>query len=185
MAAATQKKDADVPRFIMLSGGVNENSVKDVIKQIFEYNFTDPVKPITLVIDTYGGHVHSMFSLYNVMHGVTAPIHTVGLGKIMSAGTLLLAAGEKGHRKIGEHATLMIHGMTSFTYGTIFDQKADLEETERLQKLMIEAYVSETHLTKKKINKILAENSNKYYVAKDAVVMGFADEVLGRADGAE
>ena len=55
-------------------------------------------KPVEFYINTYGGSADDMFAMYDVMQQVMeeTEIHTIGVGKVMSAGTLLLAAGTKG-----------------------------------------------------------------------------------------
>jgi ATP-dependent protease ClpP protease subunit len=62
-------------------------------------------KPVEFYINTYGGSADDMFAMYDVMQVVMeeTEIHTIGVGKVMSAGTLLLAAGTKGKRKIGKN----------------------------------------------------------------------------------
>ena len=112
------------------------------------------------------------------MHAISAPIYTIGLGKIMSAGVLLLAAGAKGHRKMGQHATLMIHPVTGGSYGNIFDQENELNETKRLQELMIDSYVDETTMTKTKILDMMSERRELFYTAEDAKKLGIIDTVI-------
>ena len=70
-----------------------------------------------------------MFSLYDVMRQIrqTMPIHTIGLGKVMSAGTLLLASGTKGERRIGRFCRVMIHGVISGQHGHLADIENELD----------------------------------------------------------
>ena len=172
------KKSADEPRLVMLAGTVNQASIAAVIKNLFELEFKNPETPIHLVIDTYGGSVHSMFSLYNAMQAISSPVYTIGLGKIMSAGVLLLAAGEKGHRKIGQHATVMIHPVSSINYGNIFEMEHDIEETRRLQDLLVESLSDETNLSTKRLEKIMEKEKDQFFEADEVVKMGIADIII-------
>lgn len=178
MAKKNDKNDET--RLVMLAGTVNQSSISSVIKSLFELEFKSPETPIHLVIDTYGGSVHSMFSLYNAMQAISSPVYTIGLGKIMSAGVLLLAAGEKGHRKIGQHATVMIHPVSSINHGNIFEMEHDLEETRRLQDLLVEALSDESSLTKKKLEKIMEREKDQYYEADEVISMGIVDMKIER-----
>ena len=81
-------------RVILMTGEIDESPVGHVITHLFNLSRKNPKAPIYLVINTYGGSVDDMFALYDAMLFVKAPIRTVGLGKIMSAGLFLLAAGE-------------------------------------------------------------------------------------------
>ncbi len=86
-----------------------------------------------------------MFALYDAMKYVQSfkiPVDTVGVGKIMSAGVLLLAAGTC--RKVGKNASIMYHLTANSVDGNIFDIECELAETKRLEALC---------------NDLLAENS--------------------------
>ena len=174
------KKDTNEPRLVMLTGTVCQTNIAAVIKSLFELEFKNPETPIHLVIDTYGGSVHSMFSLYNAMQAISSPIYTIGLGKIMSAGVLLLAAGEKGHRKVGQHATVMIHPVSSINHGNIFEMEHDLEEIRRLQDLLVEALSDETNLSIKKLQKIMEKEKDQFFEADEVVQMSIADTIIER-----
>ena len=78
-------------------------------------------------------------------------IHTIGLGKVMSAGTLLLAAGTKGHRKLGKHCRVMIHAVTAGALGELHNMENELLAIKHLQDLYINALAVETKMTKRKI----------------------------------
>ena len=89
-------------RIVMLAGEINENSVAQTIGQLTMLSQQDCIKPIHFMLNTYGGSLDDMFALYDTIKFIQCPIHTIGLGKIMSAGVLLLAAGNKGNRLLGK-----------------------------------------------------------------------------------
>ena len=76
-----------------------------------EVKFDEVSQPIQFIISTPGGRASDMFSIYDVMRMVRkdCDIETFGLGQVMSAGTLLLASGTKGKRKIGRNCRVMVH----------------------------------------------------------------------------
>ena len=90
---------------------VTEEKVAEVIHgllyldHIYSHSKEEKRKPIDFYVSTYGGSADDMFSLYDVMRNVKKrnEIHTVGMGKVMSAGVLILAAGTQGKRKIGKN----------------------------------------------------------------------------------
>ena len=63
-------------------------------------------KPVDFYINTYGGSADDMFAMYDVMQTVMedTEIHTIGVGKVMSTGTLLLAAGTKESARLARTA---------------------------------------------------------------------------------
>lgn len=66
-----------------------------------------PRKTITIKINSYGGDVYAALGIIGRMRESNARIHTKGYGKIMSASTAILAAGDK--RSMSELAVFMHH----------------------------------------------------------------------------
>ena len=137
-------------------------------------------KPIGFYVCTYGGSADDMFALYDVMRQVreTTEIHTVGMGKVMSAGVLLLAAGTKGKRKIGKYCRVMIHSVMGGSHGSLPNLANEMEAIQQIQKDYIEALVSETSMTKKKLKGLLERKVNVYLSAEEAVELGIADIII-------
>ena len=137
-------------------------------------------EPIDFYISTQGGLATEMFSVYDMMRKVkeTTPIHTCGIGKVMSAGVLLLAAGTKGQRRIGKNCRVMIHGVISGQSGHLQDVENEFEEAKLTQKLYVKSLAEETDMTEKYIKKLMDRKTNVYLDAQKAVELGIADIVF-------
>ena len=137
-------------------------------------------EPFDFFISSHGGSAVEMFSLYDVMRQIreTMPIHTFGLGKVMSAGTLLLAAGTKGERRIGKYCRVMIHGVISGQHGHLADIENEFDEAKMTQKMYIQALAEETNMTERYIRNLIKKKSNVYLSAQEAVDLGIADIVI-------
>ena len=137
-------------------------------------------KPIGFYVCTYGGSADDMFALYDVMRQVreSTEIHTVGMGKVMSAGVLILAAGTKGKRKIGKYCRVMIHSVIGGSHGSLPNLANEMEAMQQIQKDFIEALVAETNMTKKDLKKLLERKVNVYLSAEEAVELGIADIII-------
>lgn len=166
-------------RIVYLSGDVNEHSISHVVTQLVSLANFDSVSPIQLIVSTYGGSVDEMFSLYDTLKFLPCPVNTIGLGKIMSAGVLLLASGTKGKRAIGANARVMIHPVSSGAGGTIFDMINDVAEVKRQQEHMCEKLVAETGMTKDKLESIMRRGHDVYLTPKEAVELGIVDKIIG------
>ena len=140
----------------------------------------DKKKPIDFYISTYGGSADDMFALYDLMNIVKedTDIKTIGLGKVMSAGVLLLAAGTKGERRIGKNCRVMIHNVVAGNHGSLPNLTNELEAIQQLQDDYVDALVESTKLSKKKLKKILNEKVNVYLSAEEAVQYGIADIII-------
>lgn len=170
-------------RIIFLACGIDEQSANTAISSIFHMLKKDCRRPINLVINTFGGSILDMFALYDTMiyaQEIGCPIHTIGLGKIMSAGVLLLAAGSKGNRKIGKRSSVMIHyAYEENVGGDVFALKNNLDELERCQKLIDEMLIKHTKLKQTDINEMLKDRKDFYLSAEKAIELGIVDSFLG------
>lgn len=166
-------------RVFYLTKDVDEDSISELISQIISCVNQNSIDPITLVISTSGGSVEDMFSLYDILKFIPCPVHTVGLGKVMSAGVLILSSGKKGMRQIGKHTSVMIHPISDELSGNIFEISNGLKETQRSQKMMDEALILETKMNAKQLETIMKTGFDTYLTAEDAVRLGIADKIIG------
>ena len=171
-------------RTMALFGDVDEEKSLDLIVGMLtltEFSEKEaPYDPIKFYISTYGGSADEMFSIYDMMSLIKAQceIHTIGLGKVMSAGTLLLASGTKGKRKIGRHCRVMIHAVAAGSHGELHAMENEIKSIKHTQELYINALARETQMTKRTIQKLLDRRVNVYLTAEEAVEYGIADEII-------
>ena len=137
-------------------------------------------RPIEFYLSTYGGSADDMFALYDIMRQVqlTTEIHTIGMGKVMSAGILLLAAGTKGKRKIGKYCRVMLHSAIAGSHGSLPNLVNEMEALQDSQESYIEALSCETKMSKNQIKKMLERKVNVYLSAEEAVKFGIADIII-------
>jgi len=172
-------------RSIMFVGEVNEDRAADLISALLVLSQTkdedaERAEPIKLYVSTYGGSADEMFGIYDVINFCKkfCDIETIGLGKVMSAGTLMLASGTKGKRKIGKHCRVMIHAVNGGQVGDIHNLQNELEQTVGLQDSYIQAMSHETNMTKRQIQTLINRKVNVYLTAEEAIEKGLADEIL-------
>jgi ATP-dependent Clp endopeptidase proteolytic subunit ClpP len=182
-------------RKIGLIGDVDEEKSADIIhgmyalKELGKMEIPPATKrgktkiiyePMDFIISTHGGSASDMFALYDVMRDIRqeCEIHTFGLGKVMSAGVLLLAAGTKGKRKIGKHCRVMMHSVIGGNSGSIFNLENEMTEVRSTQERYINALKAETKMTVKQINNFFNRHVDIYLSADDAVKLGIADIVV-------
>lgn len=137
-------------------------------------------EPVKFLISTFGGSAVDMFGIYDTMSMVKEhmEIHTVGSGKVMSAGVLLLASGTKGKRMIGRNCRVMVHSVIGGAHGPMHDIQNEVEEILQTQTQYIECLANETKLTVSRLNKLFSEKRNIYLSAEEAVKFGIADKIL-------
>lgn len=185
-------------RAMTIIGEITEELSKDVLASLWHLRhtakigkLTDPddpdceeieevVQPFEMIISTPGGSADDMFAIYDAMRMIReeVEIETYGLGKVMSAGTLLLAAGTKGKRKIGKHCRVMIHSVIGGHVGPLHQMDNEIKEVHAIQDAYIRAIASETSLTEKVLRKMLKRRENVYMSAEQAIEHGFADIIV-------
>ena len=146
----------------------------------FESETITTYEPLNFIVSTWGGSAADMFAIYDTMRMVRkdCEIHTLGLGKVMSAGTLLLASGTKGKRKIGKHCRVMIHSVIGGSVGPMHQLDNEMKEVKAIQESYIKAICDETNLTERKLRSLLKKKVNIYLTAEEAVEHGFADIIV-------
>ena len=185
-------------RTINLYGDISEQKGADVVAALLYLENTshavstqDPQDPeseqlivarsISMMVSTHGGTASDMFSILDIMDMVkerTCDIETFGIGKVMSAGVPILAAGTKGKRKVGRNCRIMLHNVMAGSHGTIFSMENELEEIKWIQERYIETLSNYTKLTPSKIKKLLKTQKDVYISAEEAIKMGIADEII-------
>jgi ATP-dependent Clp protease protease subunit len=163
---------------VVLHGDVNEQSISLVVAQMLHLASLSH-KPIHLIISTYGGAVDEMFMLYDAIKFIPCPVHTVALGKVMSAGVLLLASGAKGHRMIGKSARIMIHPISGGAIGNVFEVMNSSKEQQRLQAQMVDALLKETTVSRSELEKLMRSGHDVFILPEQAVKMGIVDKIIG------
>ena len=185
------------PRAINFCGDLNEESASAIISAMIYHNHNNnlvlvnqektkqymAVKPMQFYISTFGGNAADMFGIHDLMLSMRAatPIETVGLGKVMSAGVLLLASGAEGCRFIGRNTRVMIHSLRAGHAGAMHELETEYEETKWLQDQYIQALSSVTNMNKRMIKKMMERKTNVYINAEQAIEYGIADKLLDQS----
>ena len=155
---------------------------KEELESLTDEELADMKPNIDFYISTNGGSADEMFGIYDVMRfikdGGISSITTCGIGKVMSAGVLLLAAGTKGRRKIGKNCRVMIHGVAGGFGGNLTTMENEIEEIKWIQQQYIKCLADETNLSVSKLKKMIRRQVDVYLSAEEAVKFGIADEII-------
>ncbi len=197
-----EAKEAEAPvhanpdlRIVGLYGELEENRAASVISVLLDLaedseaqikedpeseELTAVQLPIEFLISTPGGSADDMFAIYDVMRVVRerCPVSTYGLGKVMSAGVLILAAGTKGTRRIGKHCRVMIHSVIAGSAGSFHNLQNEMSEIKFMQTAYIKALAAETNMTEAKLRRMMNKKVNIYLSAEEAVELGIADIIV-------
>jgi len=174
-------------RVVGLFTDVVEEKIAEIVHGLLYMNALNKLEPkkeerkdIEFYISTYGGSADDMFALYDIMKQVQkeTDIVTIGMGKVMSAGVLLLAGGTAGKRKIGRNCRIMLHSVVAGNHGALHNLINEMEAIQDLQKMYINRLVEETKMTKSQLKKMLEQKVNIYLSAEEAIKYGIADIIV-------
>ena len=116
--------------------------------------------------------------MHDVMRAITSPVHTTCLGHCESMAAVLLAAGERGHRKALPNSRIMVHQPT----------RSPGSSSKTSKQLLTSA--QETHKSRLKLAALLARDTGRpieemneliehdqYFDAEEALSAGIIDGV--------
>ena len=156
----------------------NEKSAQDFRDKVLEVSQKDPNQVIPIYIDSYGGEAFSLVKIIETMDEVPNQFMTICQGKAVSCGAILLSHGDI--RFVGKYSTVMIHNISSGSYGCAFDIKENSDEIIRLNKVLIGLLAENCGISYKDLqNRIKETTSSKeiWLSPADSVKFGVADEV--------
>jgi len=167
-------------RIIFLGDEVSDVSASLIVAQLLHLESEDPDKDISLYINSPGGSVTSGMAIYDTMQYIKCDVRTICVGMAASMGAFLLAGGTKGKRCALPNAEIMIHQPSGGARGQATD---------------IQIHAERIIFTKKKLNKILAENTGQpfdkvaydserdYFMSSyEAKEYGLIDEIIERGE---
>jgi len=158
--------------------GVDYASAKKVIKNLLVLDAINH-KMITLYINTPGGCWYQGMAIYDIIKNIKAPVKAMGIGQIMSMGTIILQACR--YRYLLKNSTFMIHDGYEGTGGEAKTFEAWGDFSKKTRQNMYEIYLAQI---KKKHSKFTLErvenlcNHDKIMPAKQAVQIGLADKIV-------
>jgi ATP-dependent Clp protease protease subunit len=163
-------------RIVFLGTPIDDQVANLVVAELLFLSREDPERDIEMYINSPGGQIYAGLAIYDTMQMIPNKISTVAVGVTASFGTVLLAAGTKGHRYALPHATIHIHQPLGGAQGQASDIEIQAREILRL-KARLNEIMSEN--TGKSLEVIEHDTERDFYLDADqAVEYGIVDQVL-------
>jgi len=163
-------------RIIFLGTGINDQVANVIVAQLLFLSREDPEKDIQMYINSPGGVIYAGMAIYDTMKMIPNTINTFAVGVTASFGTVLLAAGAKGHRYALPHATIHMHQPLGGAQGQASDIEIQAKEILRL-KARLNHILSDA--TGQPLEIIERDTERDFYLdSEQAVAYGIVDQVL-------
>lgn len=131
---------------------VSMQSLGGVFNSMYEVN---PIMPIWLHINSYGGELFSAFSIADTIEKIktTVPIITVVEGCAASAATIISTAGTK--KLMRKNSYMLIHELSDTAWGRQSHMEDQIQSNKDIMKTMKDWYAEHTKIKPSELEEIL------------------------------
>ena len=163
-------------RVVFLGEAIDSHVANTVIAQLLFLEKQDSKTPITLYVNSPGGHVTAGLAIYDTMQYVQCDIVTVAIGLAASMGSIILAGGTKGKRYALPHAEIMIHQPLGGAEGQATDIKIAAKHIERTGDTLYKILAKHTGQKMSKVEKDC--DRDNFMLATEALEYGLIDKII-------
>lgn len=166
-------------RIIFLAEEVDEELATTITATLLFLDHQNKTKDIEIYVNSPGGDVNGLFTIYDTMQYIKSPIKTVCIGQASSAAAVILAAGTPGKRFAFENSEIMIH---EIQVGGMSGNGTEIEkEAARVKKLNEKVLKTVAIHCGQPYEKVKADcREDKYLTAQEAVEYGLIDGIVKR-----
>ena len=163
-------------RIIFFGDEVNSDTANIVVSQLLYLDSVDNEAPITMNINSPGGHVYDGLSIVDTMFHIGPKVNTVCTGMAASMGAVLLACGARGGRSALQHSRVMIHQVLGGSEGQASDMEIAVKQMPKLKQELSEILAIRSG---QPIEKVINDCDRDHWMtAQEAQEYGLIDEVI-------
>jgi len=163
---------------IYLSGPIENGISENVCKEIIEYNISEKVDHIQLIINSPGGICPAGFAIIDIMEWSRLPIYTTGIGMIASMALLVFMTGHKGRRVITPRTSILSHRYSAMTWGNHSQLLAGRKEQDLEHQRIVDHYLCYSSIkTREELEANLLRDVDTWLTPDEAITFGIADIV--------
>ncbi|MEO6799399.1 MAG: ATP-dependent Clp protease proteolytic subunit [Rhodanobacter sp.] len=165
-------------RTILIYGGIDQKLAERVTARMLAMQY-DSEDPITIFINSQGGHVESGDTIYDLIKFLKPEVRIVGTGWVASAGALIYAAVKRENRFSLPNTRFLLHQPSGGTGGSASEIEIHAREIIRMRKRLNEIFARETGQTYERIAK---DTERDYWMsAEDALAYGLVGRIINSA----
>jgi len=162
-------------RMLIISGEVTQKLAADVMGQLLAMS-AESDAPITVFINSQGGHVESGDTIHDMIQFVTAPVRMVGTGWVASAGALIYVAVPRERRYSLPNTRFLLHQPAGGARGTAADVEIEAREILKMRERLNRVFAERTGQTLERIQDDTRRNF--WLSAKEAQDYGLVGQIV-------
>ena len=163
-------------RVIFLGEAIDSQVANTVIAQLLFLEKQDSKAPITMYVNTPGGHVTAGLAIYDTMQYIKPDVITVAIGMAASMGSIILAGWAKGKRYSLPHSEIMIHQPLGGAEGQATEIKIAAEHILKTGGILYKILSKHTGQPIEQIEKDC--DRDNFMDAKQALKYGLIDKII-------
>jgi ATP-dependent Clp protease protease subunit len=179
-----EKKHPDVEerlfkaRTILIYGGINQKVAERVTAQLLALQ-AEGDEPITIFINSQGGHVESGDTIYDMIKFVKPVVRIVGTGWVASAGALIYAAAKPENRFSLTNTRFLLHQPSGGAGGSATEIEIHAREIIRMRERLNEIFAKETG---QPVERITKDTERDYWMSATAAqAYGLVGKIINSA----
>jgi ATP-dependent Clp protease protease subunit len=162
-------------RMLIISGEVTQKLASDVMGQLLAMAVQGD-DPITIFINSQGGHVESGDTIHDMIQFVKAPVRMVGTGWVASAGALIYVAVPRDQRYSLPNTRFLLHQPAGGARGTAADVEIEAREILKMRERLNRVFAERTGQTLERIEDDTRRNF--WLSAKEAKEYGLVGQIV-------
>ncbi|NII10104.1 ATP-dependent Clp protease proteolytic subunit [Oleiagrimonas sp. C23AA] len=151
-------------RTILIYGGINQKLAERVSAQMLALQ-AESDEPITIFINSQGGHVESGDTIYDMIKFVKPEVRVIGTGWVASAGALIYAAAKVENRLSLPNTRFLLHQPSGGAGGSASEIEIHAREIIRMRERLNEIFARETGQS---VERIAADTERDYWMSAEA-----------------
>jgi ATP-dependent Clp protease protease subunit len=164
-------------RAIVVSGEVNQALAARVTSQLLALA-AESTEPITLYINSQGGHVEAGDTIHDMVRFVDAPVRMLGTGWVASAGALIYAAVPREMRFCLPNTRFLLHQPAGGAGGDAADIEIEAREILRMRDRLNRIFA---RATGQPLERIEEDTRRNFWLdAQSAVRYGLVGRIVER-----
>lgn len=162
-------------RTILIYGEITQDLAKTVTEQLL-YLSAASDEPITLFINSQGGHVESGDTIHDMIRFIKPKVKVIGTGWVASAGITIYLAADKKNRYSLPNTRYMIHQPAGGVQGQSTEIQIEAKEILRMRKRVNKLIAEATGQTLEQIEK--DTDRNFWLSAEEAKEYGIVGKII-------
>jgi ATP-dependent Clp protease protease subunit len=170
-------------RTIIISGGINQKLAERVTAQLLAMTAESTTAPITIILNSQGGHVEAGDTIHDMIRFVPAPVRIVGTGWVASAGALIFVSVPVARRFCLPNTRFLLHQPAGGSGGTASDIEIEAREILKMRDRLNKIFARETG---QPLSRIEDDTHRNFWLgAQEAKEYGIVGEIIERYDQLE